>query len=149
MLNRPTKRWLAPTAVFLLLGLAGIQGAVALVGSDQSGAFALNTQYVSGVPETEDLPRADRLLGAVPNPFNPRTYIRFETSAPRTVDLRIYDLQGRLVRTLLNGESFDPGAHQVPWNGRDDAGAEAAAGVYLYRFMTESGVENRRMTLIR
>jgi hypothetical protein len=143
------KRWIALALVFLLLGLVGIQDAASLVGSGQSGTFALNTRYVSGLPQTADLPRADSLLGAVPNPFNPRTLIRFETSATRIVDLRIYDVQGRLVRTLLAGESFAPGTHEVPWDGRDETGAEAATGVYLSRFVTEAGVESRRMTLIR
>ncbi|MEW6754937.1 MAG: FG-GAP-like repeat-containing protein [Candidatus Latescibacterota bacterium] len=78
-------------------------------------------------------PSAPRLLPAYPNPFNPHTTLSVEVpGAAATVDLRIYDTLGRPVRSLLLG-SLPSGTHAVVWDGRDDAGATVACGVYLCR----------------
>ena len=68
-----------------------------------------------------------------PNPFESATTIRFSLPAPATVDLRIFDVGGRLVRTLANREPRAAGFHQIDWNGRDARGERAASGVYFYR----------------
>ena len=84
-----------------------------------------------------------------PNPFNPTTSISFvlaERSAPSLV---VYNQAGRVVRTLISGESFGAGSHTVRWDGRDDAGREAASGVYLYRLVSDRHSESKRMILIR
>lgn len=84
-----------------------------------------------------------------PNPFNPATTIAWELEEPATVDLRIYDAAGRLVRTLLAGVRRAEGPDEVRWDGRDDAGRGAAAGVYLYRLHAGEAELTRRMTLVR
>ncbi len=78
-------------------------------------------------------PRAPRapIAAALPNPFGPRTTIRFELPAPATVDLFVADPTGRVVRRLLH-EPRAAGPHSLEWDGRDDAGREVAAGIYLY-----------------
>ncbi|HPF69469.1 MAG TPA: FlgD immunoglobulin-like domain containing protein [Candidatus Krumholzibacteria bacterium] len=73
------------------------------------------------------------LLPAAPNPFNPRTELRFALPVPAEVTLRVYDVKGRLVRTLAEGEPFAAGAQAVAWDGRDAAGRAAASGVYVVR----------------
>ncbi|MCP4290513.1 MAG: T9SS type A sorting domain-containing protein [bacterium] len=83
-----------------------------------------------------------------PNPFNPATDIKFETSRRQHVVLRIYDVQGRLVRTLYDGDA-GPGSESVHWNGRDDHGAETPSGVYYYQLSSGSGTEGRKMVLVR
>jgi len=77
-------------------------------------------------------PAAVSLLGAVPNPFNPATSIRFGLPEAGPVTLRILDVNGRLVRTLAEGRHFAAGVHAVSWNGRDEAGRPASSGIYLY-----------------
>ncbi|MEW6750068.1 MAG: FlgD immunoglobulin-like domain containing protein [Candidatus Latescibacterota bacterium] len=78
-------------------------------------------------------PPAPRLLPAYPNPFNPQTTLSVHVPGPAaTVDLRIYDTLGRSVRLLMRGP-LRSGMHAVLWDGRDDAGAMAASGVYLCR----------------
>ena len=96
----------------------------------------------------EPIGPAGRLLPAVPNPFNPRTEIRYVLERDAIAEVAVYDPAGRRVRTLAGG--FHPaGAHVVEWDGRDDAGAPQASGVYLYRLVTGDTVESRRMVLVR
>jgi hypothetical protein len=83
-----------------------------------------------------------------PNPFNPSTMIRYEIPARGRVRLNVYDVRGRLVRTLANGEQ-DAGPHQVVWMGDDVKGRRVASGVYLYRLETPNESLRRRMVLVR
>jgi beta-glucanase (GH16 family) len=84
-----------------------------------------------------------------PNPFNPSTTIAFELAEPATVTLGIYDVAGRLVRTLAAGEPTGAGRHEATWNGRDAAGQAAPAGVYFYRLDAGGQSLTRRMTLLK
>ena len=87
------------------------------------------------------LPRRTVLHSNVPNPFNPVTRIRFEIAgSTQATRLQIYDIQGRLVRTLVNAP-LDPGWHERFWHGRDDRGRDAASGVYFYRLTTFDGAQ--------
>jgi len=89
------------------------------------------------------------LRGNAPNPFNPATEIRFALRQTGPVDLAIYDLAGRLVRTLARGDRLAAGDHAVAWDGRSDAGAELPSGVYLVRFES-GGVESaHKITLMK
>ena len=90
-----------------------------------------------------------RLGQNFPNPFNPRTKIAFSLAAAGPVTLKIFDLGGRLVRTLHAGEVLAPGPHQAVWSGQDDRGATVAAGVYFYRLETPSFQAVKRMTLLK
>jgi hypothetical protein len=94
------------------------------------------------------LPKEMILHSNYPNPFNPSTTIRFEIPQAGTVQLAVYDLNGRLVSTLVNG-ALAAGSHQVTWNGRDGSGIGVASGVYIYRLQTMGKVQNRKLTLLR
>ncbi|MCH7761458.1 S8 family peptidase, partial [candidate division TA06 bacterium] len=72
------------------------------------------------------------LLQNLPNPFHTFTTIHYSLSTKGKVTLRIYDITGRLVRTLVNGEK-GAGSHVVLWNGRDEQKREVTSGVYFYR----------------
>ena len=98
--------------------------------------------------EEETVPAADRLEASFPNPFNPMTTIRFSLAASRHVSLRIYDVSGRLVRTLVDG-TFPVGRHETRWDGRNDRGERVASGVYFSRLATASGAMTKRMVLLR
>ena len=65
-----------------------------------------------------------------------------------SVNLSIYSIQGRLIRTLVD-DVRAPGDHIVEWDGRDAAGTEVAAGVYLYRLSTGELEETKKMILVR
>ena len=106
------------------------------------------TQTVSEVGDAI-LPRAYVLGAAVPNPFNPATTIRFSLPCAAAVSLRIYDMRGRLIHSLVDGATLLPGRHQRVWRGEDDRGRQAAAGVYFYRLETRDFIQTRQMTLVK
>jgi len=87
-----------------------------------------------------------------PNPFNPATSISFDVPGTEgeavRVGLRIYDLRGRLIRTLVDTELV-PGRHSVLWDGRDDSGVFVPSGVYLYRLVAGGSSSVRKMTVLR
>lgn len=89
------------------------------------------------------------LHSAAPNPFNPATSIRFNLSSDMSsASLRVYDLAGRLVKTLHQG-SLPAGDHQIMWRGDDDSGRAVASGVYYARLQADGQVETRSMVLAR
>jgi hypothetical protein len=113
------------------------------------GAFDVNCDFVSGVPEgTGGLPLVSRLHTNYPNPFNPRTTIMFDLSASGPVDLAVFDVAGRLVKRLVN-ESMAAGSHDVVWEGRDSGNRLVPAGVYFFQLKTPDTVDTKRMTLIK
>ena len=84
-----------------------------------------------------------------PNPFNPRTVMRFDLPGAAAVTLRIYDVSGRRVRTLLDAAPYPGGRHAVAWEGRDDAGRAVSAGAYFCRIEAGAQVAVRRMMLVK
>jgi len=98
----------------------------------------------------DDAPRpaAVRLAQNVPNPFNPSTSIRYELDAAGEVRLDVFDVNGRLVRTLESGFR-GAGAHHATWNGTDRAGRSVASGVYYYRLSAAGEAQTRRMVLLK
>jgi len=86
-------------------------------------------------------------LSAHPNPFNPRTSLRFELPATAEVHLEIFDLRGRQVRSLLAGETRSTGAHIVDWNGIGNTGRALPSGVYVARLRAAALTDNIKLAL--
>jgi flagellar hook assembly protein FlgD len=85
----------------------------------------------------------------VPNPFNPATQIQFDLAQRENVRVSVYDVSGRLVSTLFEGE-LGSGPHSIPWDGTAADGARVASGVYFYVLRTDAGeVAKRRMVLLK
>ena len=85
----------------------------------------------------------------IPNPFNPTTSIRFDVPPEGgVVTLRIYAVNGQLVRTLANGAQA-PGRNTVTWEGLNDAGVPVATGVYFYRLAGPGFSRTRKMMLVK
>jgi len=95
-----------------------------------------------------DIPVARALGQNFPNPFNPKTTISFSLKGSGQVRLQVYDVQGHLVRTLVNGTRA-AGQYRVDWDGRDNSGRAAAAGIYMYRLEAEGLVHQKKMTLLK
>jgi len=112
-------------------------------GYSSAAGATVTTSTPSAVPWTL------RLVGNTPNPFNPRTTIIFELPAAATVDLRVHDLTGRVVRTLAAGDAYGPGRHELVWDGTDAAGRDAASGVYVCRLVAVGETRNGHMVLVR
>lgn len=102
---------------------------------------------VVGIAE-DILPATFALEANYPNPFNPSTTIRYALPEAARVRLSVYDLSGRLVRTLVNAEE-NPGYKQVAWNGRNQAGDALSSGVYLYRLEAGEFVQTRKMLFLK
>ena len=83
-----------------------------------------------------------------PNPFNPETMVSYTLASPSHIILRIYNIQGQLIRTLVD-EDKSAGGYTVRWNGRGDSGEMAANGVYIYRLETSRQILSGRMILIK
>lgn len=84
-----------------------------------------------------------------PNPFHAGTTIEFELPEETAVDLAVFDVQGKLVRRLINQRVMAAETHRVEWDGFSDAGVQAAAGVYFIRIRTETWNAVRKLALIR
>lgn len=84
-----------------------------------------------------------------PNPFNPRTEIRFALPAGGRVTLDVFDVSGRRVCSLLHERRMEAGEHVVPWTGLDDDGRTLASGVYFYRLETAGKEIVRKMVLLK
>jgi len=84
----------------------------------------------------------------VPNPFNPQTTISFVLPSAAPVRLEIFDVEGRLVSTLVDG-TMPPGRHQLRWDGLDRRGAPVATGTYFYRLTAGKRSQSRKMLLLK
>jgi len=117
-----------------------------------AGRAILFTTLVNRPDAPADAPPAagwsTSLAPASPNPFNPRTTIRFALAAAGAVELGIYDLQGRLVRQLLS-EAREAGAHDVVWQGDDERGAAVPSGTYFCRLQAGGRELTRKLVLLR
>ncbi len=94
------------------------------------------------------VPTVTRLDGARPNPFNPTTSIRFELRTSESVSLRVYDVQGRLVRTLLD-EARSAGSYTVVWDGRDNSGRSVGSGPYFVRMHAGTYKSTTKVLMLR
>lgn len=88
------------------------------------------------------------VVSVEPNPFRSQVTIGFDLSEADAVRLDVYDVTGRKVRTLLNGQ-LGTGDHRVEWNGRNDLGDEVHDGIYFYRLSTPAAVQTGRLIMLR
>ncbi|RKZ17605.1 hypothetical protein DRQ53_02905, partial [bacterium] len=110
----------------------------------ESGVFR-SGEPVAAPP---DSPAAFRLTQNFPNPFNPRTTIRFEVPRAATVELAVFDVRGRRVTTLHRGP-IEAGYHTELWEGRDSSGREVSSGLYFARLSGPGITQTRKMMLAR
>ena len=83
-----------------------------------------------------------------PNPFNPNTTINYDLPKEAFVNIVIYDMLGREVRSLVNGKK-GAGYHSQIWNARDKMGRSVAAGIYFYQIRTGENIKTRKMILLK
>jgi hypothetical protein len=115
------------------------------------GMIPLGTRDIAYAPpagETGASPDRLSLDGAYPNPFNPSTTIRFTLPGPGVVSLRIYDVRGRLVRSLVDGPQ-PAGERSAVWDGIDSVGSPAASGVYFVRLQADGQAQTKKILLLK
>ncbi|MEZ4387908.1 MAG: FlgD immunoglobulin-like domain containing protein [Candidatus Krumholzibacteriia bacterium] len=112
--------------------------------------FAYFVVAAANRTQSVDVPAIDAALQlkAYPNPFNPRTAIRFSLTEAQPVRLDIYDLTGRHVRSLYSG-ALDAGPHEMSWQGRDDAGQSVPVGTFFCRLIAGPYVSTTPLTLLK
>ena len=111
---------------------------------DSPGVYALflvdNNEFF--VPEEFEL------IGCYPNPFNPNINIQFSIPEITNVKLDIYDIQGRIVKSLLN-ENMDPGIEDISWNGVNDEGVLLSSGIYFVVLNMNNSTFVEKVTLLK
>ncbi|GEM_PF-2671348 len=139
--NRPSPQdsLIATRAEVMAEMLTWLEGPVGIRGGDRNP-----------IPET--VPRIYALSQNFPNPFNPSTTITFDIPADGSghheVKLVIYDIRGRVMKTLLD-VPLPAGRHQVVWDGRGESGRQLPSGIYLYRLTVDGRVFTRKMLLLK
>lgn len=119
-----------------------------------SGAHKLffRTHFILGhvtiTPSHAGVPVEFALSQNYPNPFNPQTFFKIEIPKDIFISLRVFDIRGRKVRTLVS--SVQPaGEYIVPWDGRDDAGNQLTSGIYYCRMQAGLFSDVKRLILLR
>lgn len=101
-----------------------------------------------GVFDPNVVPNTFFLSQNFPNPFNPTTIIRFGLPVAEKVTLKIYDVLGREVKTLIN-EELKPGYHSVEWDGTNNYGSRVSSGIYIYRIVAGNFVKSMKMMMVK
>lgn len=128
------------------LGVSSVNAPPGVTWTSESEVFLA---AVAGADESVAPLPTPQLHQNHPNPFNPSTTIAFDLLRDSRVNLRIYDVAGRLVRTLMAGETVRAGRRDVVWHGQDDARTPVATGVYYYRLDADGHTTTRSMVLVR
>jgi flagellar hook assembly protein FlgD len=119
-----------------------------IVSNVDTSSVILVRGTITGVALSDLLPKEYALSQNFPNPFNPTTTIRFALPNDAKVSLKVYDMLGREVRTLIDG-NLHVGYQEVMWDGRNNAGIQVASGMYIYRITAGSFVSSKKMLLLK
>ena len=113
-----------------------------------SSTFGFKTQTTVKVEDENIVPDFYELSQNYPNPFNPTTTIGFAIPLPEYVEIKIYDMLGSEVRTVVN-EDLSPGKYTVEWNGVDSLGNHVPSGVYFYTIRAGKYHDTKKMIFLR
>ncbi|MCP4582630.1 MAG: T9SS type A sorting domain-containing protein [candidate division Zixibacteria bacterium] len=101
-----------------------------------------------GISDLSSIPSEFNLFQNYPNPFNAQTEISFNLASPGNVELEIFDISGRLVRTLISAE-MGSGYHQVIWDGTNNQQTVVSSGIYFYKLSTADKSSTKGMALLK
>jgi len=102
---------------------------------------------IENTKEINNLIKIFKLKQNYPNPFNPKTIIEYEIPKARLVDLKIYDINGQLVKKFSN--SCQAGMNKTIWDGKNNKGNLVASGIYFYQVIFENSILTKRMILLK
>lgn len=97
----------------------------------------------------EEKPEITRLLPATPNPFNPSTKIQYQLSEDADVQLKVVNMTGQTVQTIISGQQQTAGSYSVYWNGKNDLGTNAPSGIYLLVLNAGQNIKTQKIMLVR
>ena len=113
---------------------------------DEGVTFAENCSQVS--IDAEIIPLKFQLHNAYPNPFNPVTTLRYDLPENSVVNIVVFDMMGREVRTLIN-QTQNAGHQSVVWDATNDYGKPVSAGIYLYQIQAGEYISTKKMVLLK
>ncbi len=122
-----------------------VEGNMLYAGTSDGRLYRNNNPYLAVEDETNSLNYSFELQQNYPNPFNPSTIIKYSIAENTTVKLKIYDVLGKEVTTLVNSE-LQAGQYQMVWNGTNNYGQKVASGIYFYTL--EAGKFNKTNKMI-
>ena len=116
----------------------------------QNGALTLGVNASAAVLSIngELLPEVFALHQNYPNPFNPVTTLRYDLPENGLVNITIYDMLGKQVKTLIN-QTQDAGYRSVIWDATNDYGKPVSAGIYLYQIQAGEYMQTKKMVLLK
>ncbi|KUO60997.1 hypothetical protein APF79_12625 [bacterium BRH_c32] len=122
-------------------------------GSDKIYTYMIRAYVSTGVTDVKEnvlelLPETFALEQNYPNPFNPETTIRFSLPKSSNVSMKIYDILGKEVATLVNKE-MEAGVYSLVWDGKDNFGNGLASGIYVYSIQSEGVQLSKKMILMK
>lgn len=140
------KTWNTGTNQYDSVSLPKIQnpkryGFVILTKSSATGVSSKELTFIT--------PEDYKLNQNFPNPFNPSTNITFVLPLNKNVTVKIYDMLGKEVKTLLNNEPLAKGTHSLTWDARDNHGKQVASGAYIFRMNAGNVEKTMKMMLIK
>ena len=112
------------------------------------GSKLTNFVVALGNLNVESTPTEFALLQNFPNPFNPETTIKYNLADGKNVSLRIYNVVGQVVRTLV-AEQQNAGRYTVRWNGTDDRGVSVSSGIYFYQIAAGDYSDVKKLMLLK
>jgi hypothetical protein len=115
--------------------------------SSDTGYFVLSTEALNTIGDA-NIPEVFALHQNYPNPFNPTTTLRYDLPEQSNVNIIIYDIMGRQVKTLVN-TTQDAGFKTVIWDATNDYGKPVSAGVYLYQIQAGEFIQTKKMVLLK
>ncbi|UCG92214.1 MAG: T9SS type A sorting domain-containing protein, partial [candidate division WOR-3 bacterium] len=121
---------------------------------DQARAAAQKVMFDFGELYVAEQPRDGVLISGIslsqnmPNPFTRKTTISYQIPHGGYVSLKVYNIAGQLVRTLV-GDPYNPGVYNIVWDGRDNEGSVVSSGVYFYRLEIGEYSVVKKMTVLR
>lgn len=107
------------------------------------GLVGIGENNTSGIPENFEL------MQNYPNPFNPVTTISYNLPKTSEVTIKIYDMLGNEVKTLVNKVTKNAGSYNISWDGLNDQGMNASSGVYFYKLVTSGFNKTLKMILMK
>jgi hypothetical protein len=117
---------------------------------DDTGQYAIYLELIASDAgdNIAGSPSVFELMQNYPNPFNPQTTIQFSLPKEAVVNLEIYDILGRKVKSLVSG-SLPAGGHSAVWDGTDRNGKQVSSGIYFYHLRAGTLTQTRKMALVK
>ena len=107
----------------------------------------LNNLYLSSSPD--EIPNEISLKQNYPNQFNPTTTISFNVGIQSDISLSIYDLNGKLIKELINQNNINPGNYSFTWDGKNQNNVEVSSGTYICKLVSGNYSDQIKLLLIK